>query len=203
MMTTESETTVFKAVKKLLKWFAAALIVVFVLASLIGLGTYAFYEIKDRPKIETELKGLSIGEKFGDVMFKNHGYEIEVPVKNLNGAFPDTSEVSYRNKNSRLFVTFKSDTVESVDYACSQEYDYTSVSQISCGDSSEKINQRFGKNIRILCRMDKDIRNQLRAYDAVQYGVRYQLYYNKVVGFSIFRPEKLASLVGVNWSKCD
>ena len=203
MMTTESETTVFKAVKKLLKWAAAALIVVFVLASLIGLGTYAFYEIKDRPKIETELKGVPIGENFGEVMFKNHGYEIEIPVKNLNGTFPNTAEISYRNKNSRLFVTFKNNEVDSVSYDCSEDYEYTSVSQVSCGDSSEKINQRFGKNIRILCRMDKDIRNQYRVYDAVEYGIRYRLYYNKVVGFMIISPEKLAELVGINWSKCD
>lgn len=202
MMTAETETTVLKVVKKLVKWLSAALIVLIVLASLIGLGTYAFYEIKDRPKIETELKGVSIGERFGDVMFKNDGYEIEVPVKNLNGTFPDTAEVSYRNKNSRLFVTFKNDVVESVSFDCSQEYEYSAISKISCGDSSEEINKRFGKNIRILCRMDKDIRNQYRAYDAVEYGIRYRLYLNKVVGFMIIQPEKLVGLVGINWSKC-
>jgi len=202
-MTTESETTIFKAVKKLLKWFAVVLIVIFGIASLIWLGTYAFYKIKDRPKIETELKGVSIGEKFGDVMFKNYGYEIEVPVKNLNGMFPDTAEVSYRNKNLRLFVTFKNDVVDSVSFDCSQEYEYSSISQISCGDSSEEINQRFGKNIRVLCRMDKDIRNQYRTYDAVEYGIRYRLYHNKVVGFMIISPEKLSELVGINWSKCE
>ena len=83
------------------------------------------------------------------------------------------------------------------------EYEYTSVSKISCGDSSEKIIKRFEENIRVLCHMDKEVRSQLRVYDAIGYGIRYQLFYNKVVGFLIFRPEKLASLVGVNWSKCD
>jgi len=203
MMTTESETTVFKVVKKLLKWVAAALIVLFFLASLIGLGTYAFYEIKDRPKIETELKGVAIGEKIGDVMFKSDGYKIEKPIKNENGTLPNIDEVSYENKNSRLYVTFKGDAVESVHYDCTQEYEYTSVSKISCGDTSEQVRKRFGENIRVLCHMDKEVRNQLRVYDVVEYGIRYQLYYNKVVGFLIFRPEKLSSLVGINWSKCD
>lgn len=203
MMTKDSETTVLKAVKKLLKWLAAALIVIFILASLIGLGTYAFYEIKDRPKIETELKRVVIGEKLRDVMFKSDGYILEKPIKNENGTLPSTDEVSYANKNSRLYVTFKSDTVESVHYDCTQEYEYTSVSKIFCGDSSEQIKKRFGENIRVLCHMDKEVRNQLRVYDAVEYGIRYQLYYNKVVGFLIFRPEKLASLIGVNWSECD
>jgi hypothetical protein len=93
--------------------------------------------------------------------------------------------------------------VESVLYDCSQEYEYTSVSKVSCGDSSEKIKPRFGEGLRVLCHMNKEVRTQLRVYDAVEYGIRYQLYYNKVVGFMIFKPEKLKELVGVNWSECD
>lgn len=199
----ESEMTVIERVKKLFKWLAAIAIVTTLLVSIIALGIYAFYEIKDRPKVEAELKGVSIGENLGDVMFKSHGYEIAKAIKNENGSMPDVDETSYTNKKLRLFVTFKGDTVESVDYECAQEYEYTSVSQVACGDTSEKIKQRFGEKIRILCHMDKTVRGQLRAYDAVEYGIRYQLYYNKVVGFAIFKPEKLTKLVGVNWSKCD
>lgn len=203
MMTTDSETTIFKAVKKLLKWIGATLIVVFLITSMVAFGTYAFYEIKDRPTIETELKAVAIGEKLGDVMFKSHGYELQKPFKHSNGSLSNIDEVSYENKKARITVGFKDDTVVNVNYDCSQEYEYTSVSKISCGDSSEQIKKRFGENIRVLCHMDKEVRNQLRAYDAIEYGIRYQLFYNKVVGFSIFRPEKLSELVGINWSKCD
>jgi len=195
--------TVLNGVKKLSKWLAATLIVTTLLVSLIAIGIYVFYEIKDRPKIEPELKGVSIGEKLGDVLFKSHGYEIVKATKNENGSLPDADETSYTNKKLRLFVTFKGDTVESVDYECSQEYEYSSLSQVACGDSSEKIKKRFGENTRILCHMDKTVRGQIRVYDAVEYGIRYQLYYNKVVGFAIFKPEKLSKLVGINWSKCD
>jgi hypothetical protein len=173
------------------------------LASLIALGVYVFYEIKDRPQIETELKGVKLREKLGDVMFNSHGFELQKPYTNENGSQPAADEVTYVNKKTRLDVTFKKGMVESVLYDCSQEYEYTSVSKVSCGDSSEKIKQRFGEGIRVLCHMNKEVRTQLRVYDAVEYGIRYQLYYNKVVGFMIFKPEKLKELVGVNWSECD
>lgn len=51
--------------------------------------------------------------------------------------------------------------------------------------------------------MNKEFRSNSRVYDAIDYGIRYQLYYNKVEAFYIFKPEKLTELVGINWSKCD
>lgn len=198
-----SETTIAHAIKSLLKWIVAASIAVVLLATLIAIGVYGFYAIKDRPQKVTELKGVVLGEKIGDVMFKNHGYKIEQPEKNQNGSFPEAGIVTYSNKDARILFTIKNDKVESVDYSCSQDYEYTSVSEVACGDSSEKIKKRFGDKIRVLCHMDKEVRNQLRAYDAVEYGVRFQLYYNRVVGFAIFSPNQLSGLVGINWSECD
>ena len=198
-----SETTVMSATKKLFKWLAAALVTLGLVASLIALGTYLFYEIKDRPKVEIELKGIAIGEKFSEVMFKHSGFKVNTPPKNLNGSESSPDEKDYSNTNERLHVSFKNNLVDSVRYACSKEYEYTSVSTISCNDSSEKIKKRFGENIQTLCFMDDEFKNQLRVYDAIEYGIRYQLFYNKVVGFVIFKPEELKKQEGINWSKCD
>jgi len=56
-----SETTILNAFKKLLKWLAASFLVFGLLASLISLGVHVFYEIKDRPKVESELNGVKLG----------------------------------------------------------------------------------------------------------------------------------------------
>jgi hypothetical protein len=200
---TSSETTIFTAIKKLFKWLVAILIVSSALIGIIALSIYLFYEIKDKPKIETELKGVAIGEKISDVLFKSDGYKIENATKNENGTFQKNNEISYINQSSRLLVRFENNKVESILYNCSQEYEYTIISKISCGDSSEKIKQRFGDDIRVLCHMNKDLRSNSRVYDAIDYGIRFHLFFNKVEAITIFRPEKLAQLVGINWSKCD
>lgn len=194
---------IFTAIKKSLKWLFAISIVFSMLIGIIALGIYLFYEIKDKPKIEADLKGVTIGEKISDVLFKSDGYKIVNSIKNENGTLPKNNEIAYENQSSRLLVRFENNKVESILYNCSQDYEYTVISKISCGDSSEKIKQRFGDDIRVLCHMNKDLRSNSRVYDAIDYGIRFHLFYNKVEAITIFRPEKLAQLVGINWSKCD
>lgn len=202
-MMKSSEITIFAAIKKSLKWLFAISIVFSILIGIIALGIYLFYEIKDKPTIEKELKGVAIGEKISDVLFKSDGYKIENSIKNENGTPPKSNEIAYENQSSRLLVRFENNKVESILYSCSQEHEYTVISKIACGDSSEKIQQRFGDDIRVLCHMNKDFRTNSRVYDAIDYGIRFHLFYNKVEAITIFRPEKLAHLVGINWSKCD
>jgi len=202
-MQSESTSTIFRAFKKILKWVAAAVLAIFTLGSLTGLVIYGFYAIKDMPTIVNEINGVAIGDKVSDVLFKSNGYKPEKQIVNENGSKQNSNQISYANTNERMYVTFENGLVEDILYDCRKEYEYTSISKISCGDSSEDIKKRFGNKVRVLCHMNKDFRNELRVYDVVDYGIRFQLHYNKVVGINIFKPEKLNNLVCINWSECD
>jgi hypothetical protein len=196
-----TETTLFDAVKKLLKWIAAAVIALVLLASLIGLGVFIFYEIKDRPQVTSELKGVTLGEKLNDVMFKNPGFEKDKKQEPdfFNEIKPH--EIKFTNKETKTFVYFKDNLVTKVAYSCSGSLEFTEVSKISCRDTSETLQKRFGKKLRVHCY--RILEDKLRAYDVPKFGIRYLLWENQVFGFVISNPLEMILSDSVNWIACD
>ncbi len=196
-----SETTILNIFKKLLKWLAASFLVFGLLASLIALGVYVFYEIKDRPKVESELNGVKLGDKFSDVMFKNPGFEKEK--KQEPDYFNDlkSNQIKFTNKDSNTFVYFTSNLVSKVAYACQGSLEFSEVSKIRCRDTSETLERRFGNKLRVLCY--RILEDKLRAYDVPKFGIRYLLWENKVAGFVISSPLEMILFDGDNWVSCD
>ena len=47
------------------------------MALFVGLGIYMYKEWEDRPKVVLELKGIAIGEKLNDVLFRNPGLKLD------------------------------------------------------------------------------------------------------------------------------
>lgn len=196
-----SETTILNIFKKLLKWLAASILVFGLLASLISLGVHVFYEIKDRPKVESELNGVKLGDKFSDVMFKNPGFEKEKKQgpDYFNELKPN--EIKFANKEANTFVYFTSNLVSKVAYACRGSLEFTEVSKIRCRDTSETLEQRFGNKLRVYCY--RILEDKFRAYDVPKFGIRYLLWENQVSGFVISSPLEMILFDSANWVSCN
>jgi len=182
-----------------------ALIVIFV----IYISTIDYFAkttfIPVKPSVVNTLNDVSIGEKVLDVQFRT-GAKLKKKDGELTYEFPNQTNVFFQADNNGL--------VDRVGNWCSSDaftYPYLNspvANDIRCGDSSERILEKFGgkDNVRILC-LKKRINNidpeSARSYDAVEYGVRFVLITNKVSGIYIYRPEELKkSDMSENWGEC-
>jgi len=64
-------------IKRISKWILLSVLGLATLALFVGLGIYMYKEWEDRPKVVLELKGIAIGEKLNDVLFRNPGLKLD------------------------------------------------------------------------------------------------------------------------------
>jgi hypothetical protein len=186
-------------IKRIGKWFLAIISVLI----FIFFVSYVYIKVNDfiekRPKIITDLKGVRLGEKYSDFVFRNPGF------KKSKVNLTTANEINYINEENRLSVSLINGKVESVYYYCGPNSDFTNVNGISCDDFGDKVIEIFAKELRILCGKDKNdlSRHNVRVYDIVKYGVRYFLFNNKVGSVMVTSPEILAGYIGKNWDHCE
>lgn len=199
MNANEKAEVFFIIVKKIGKWFLFALLILI----LIFLCLYSYDKItnylENLPKVITELKGIKVGEKYSDFVFKNPGFK----AKKIN--FKTINELHYENIERRLSVSVNNSKIEDINYICDSESDYTNINGIACNDLGDKIVEKFTNEVKIQCLLDKDnlLFPDLRVYDVVKYGVRYELLNNNVVSYKVSSPESLSKYTGINWGQCE
>lgn len=203
-MNNNAETSIVGAIKKILKWGAALAIVVSILISVITAVIFAYEKYKTRPVVVTTLFNIQIGAKFNDVMFKNSGYKKVDEAKFDVEGDPKSKEIRFKNETTGTTIFFENNLVVKIKHACPTLFDGTTVSEIKCGHTSEKVEKRFGKDVRIFCIKNGLLNGEfLRAYDVPKYGIRYVLWENSVVGFLITDPLKMILQFNENWVQCD
>jgi hypothetical protein len=188
-------------IKRIAKWILLSALGLVALALVVGLGIFIYQKWENRPKVVSELNGVSIGDKLNDVLFKNPDLKLsDLDKKNR------TQETSskYMDKEGRKNIFFSDDDkVSLIDYTCADTYEYTSINGIKCNDTSENIEKKYGNKVRVLCHTNTKFKVRARAYDIVEYGIRYKLLYNSVFSFSVAQPELLKTFVGFSWGNCD
>jgi hypothetical protein len=203
MSSKETAEAILIVLKKIGKWiFYFALIIL-----LIFLVFHAQSKIQDyfqnRPQIIDRLKGIELGEKFQDFMFRNEGFVLETEEDKK------TDDVRhYRNKEKSLTVRVEDDKVVRVVYACNEKYDSFDLNGIDCGSIGDKVLEKYGRELNVHCLKKKNDDDYLkyRVYDAVRYGVRYHIVSNKVLAFDISSPAMLGNVDGFMmkklWAPC-
>lgn len=226
---------IFIATKDRWNWGKVARRAIFSIVALVLVvlgGIYAYDWYQDRPTLQKEFRGVALGEKYQDVVFRHGALTRDVSAdvellarwmvenERLKGS-PSFEEKATAYKRAKLLeeqevagnvidtqfivndstVTFKNGVVNDIFYGCQVAGgDYTSVNRIGCGDSSEDIDKKYGRDIRVLC--EKSPVNASRVYDGIAFGTRYYLTKNRVVGFMVTTPTNLEKLVGLSWAPC-
>jgi hypothetical protein len=193
MKSNETAEAVLIVLKTIGKWLLYAALT----ALALGLTFFAYVKLDDyfksRPKIIDALGGVTIGDKRSDVLFKIEG------LVQADKKFERDDEIRYYNNTSGIGVDFTANFVTGVLYGCRTNDDYYNINGVFCNDTGESIIKKY-QEVRIVC--DKDEAN-LRAYDAVSFGVRHYLVSNKVVAFRISKPAEMKSTIGDDWKDCD
>ena len=190
---------VFKKVGKWIVVFSFILLLIF-------FAIHAQNKIRDyyqnRPQIVDSLKGIELGEKFQDFMFRNEGFVLKMDEKKSDDVR------NYSNKEKSLTVRVEDDKVVRVVYQCNEDYDSFDLNGIDCGSVGDKVLEKYGKELHANCLKEKTNDDYLkyRVYDAVKYGVRYHIISNKVRAFDISNPAVLGNPEGFMmkkfWTSC-
>ena len=196
MTPAETAEAIIIVIKRLLKWalWALCIVLVIVLCVYAYVSAQKWYE--ERPRIAVALKDITLGDKLSDVMFRIPGFT-------KNDDLP-LGEQTYSNNELRLYMTLRSGLVVDIRYYC-RDFDLTSINGVSCEASGESIKSKFSDRLRILCRKDTSAENSTshRIYEVVEFGVRYYMTSNKVVGILIASPKILEEYFGRNWIPCE
>ncbi len=158
----------------------------------------------NKPKKITSLNGVNLGDSLSDVKFR-------VPLvlsKELSKAW-DQETYSVLTEKIDQNYTFNSDgKLDGIVQWCINWKKGTptsieSINGITCWQKSEDILEKYGeKSIRISC--TKDSLDTQRAYDAVDYGVRYVLSSNSIFGIWLIDPKDLKDISkSKSWIPCD
>lgn len=195
MKSNETAEAVLIVLKTIGKWLLYAALIVLAL----GLALLAIIEIdyyfKNKPKIISEFKNITLGEKISDVRFKISG--LVLLEKNDKAVKNDLT--IYKNDDLRIGIFEKSGIVYSVAYVCNDGYDATSINGIRCEDKGEQILKKFKKDLRVLCQKNDA---SSRSYEIPKYGIRYVLNTNSVIAFYIFSPSDLKYKSDENFKPC-
>lgn len=155
----------------------------------------------NNPAVATSLGGVRLGERYSDVVFRLGEFQ-------LDSEKAPEDDASYSREQGPQFGV-RNGLVSWIWMGCKQ-FDYTSgLNGIACEDTSEKISEKLGTDVRIQCykklddEKDRKFAVTVRAYDYPQYGIRFYLAQNKVGAFRISSPEALAAATNKNWGKCD
>lgn len=153
---------------------------------------------QDRLQVVTALESISLGERMSDVVFRHGQFKQDSSDSETDGSERFVSD------EKRMAVYVRAGIVEKVVYICKDEMDYASAGKVFCGKSGETILDRYGSAIRVQCPIKKesDLDHVRRVYDATDFGVRYFLQQNKVIGFAVMDKQRLAEAVGINWIAC-
>ena len=141
-------------------------------------------------------KGVKIGDKFSDVEFKL-GTLKKMSLK-------EDDQDLYDYKELGIFVDKKTRLVGSIIMVCDGS-DTDKYNGISCGTSGDEIIKKFGKDLNILCFIEKDgwqNPDKVRSYDVAKYGTRYILSKNVVQSISIREPKDFAGQ-SKTWGPCE
>src|SRR5262245_12675242 len=118
--------------RTIVKRFFASVVILVVLSIATYFAIDAYDRWADRPNVVTSLKGISIGDKFSDVVFR-HG-EFEKLEAESRQKYLD--EEKHVQGDLRVTVGVRKGIVEDVSYLCDQERtDYSEVNRISCNNS--------------------------------------------------------------------
>ncbi len=200
MSANETAEAIIIVIKRLAKWvFIGLLLIAFLIGLVIGYFQIEWY-YKNRPQPVTSIKGISLGDKLSDALFKNPGFSIDEAASKEDG-----QSTIYRNKEARVDFNSKDDRVIAVSYLCKSELDYTSLNGISCNDAGDRVVDKYGHNLKVQCLRDKNHKLYLdyRVYDISKFGIRHHVFNNKVSAFSASMPAELEKATGKNWGSCD
>ncbi len=200
MSANETAEAIIIVIKRLAKWaFIGLLLIAFFIGLIIGYFQIESY-YKNRPQLVTSIKGISLGDKLSDALFKNPGFSIDEAASKKDG-----ESTIYRNKETRVDLDVKDDRIVAVSYFCKSEFDYTSVNGISCHDTGDRLVEKYGNDLKVQCLRDKKDKLYLnyRVYDISRFGIRHHVFNNKVAAFYASMPAELEEATGVNWGSCD
>lgn len=200
MSKNESAEAVIIVLKRVGRWIIfASLSIVAVLLLVFSYDRINYY-FENRPKLVNQIKGVVIGEKFSDFMFKNPNYsEAKESPKIGNG------EKYFENHKERLGVVIKDNFVSEITYICGDSYEYTNVNGISCDALGDSVLEKYGSDVRVQClknKSDKDY-TSYRVYDVTKYGIRHHVFSNHVKAFHIIKSEELKDATGLKWGSCE
>jgi hypothetical protein len=184
-------------------------IALLILIPIVVMALYEGYESIQRsndlkPKKITALNGINLGDSLSDVKFRVQ----LIPNKELSKRWEQETYSVLTEKIDQNY-TFNSDgKLDGIVQWClnwknGNNATVESINGISCWQKSEDILEKYGKkSIRISC--SKDSSDTQRAYDAVDYGVRYVLTSNTVFGIWLIDPKELKDISkSKNWIPCD
>jgi hypothetical protein len=154
--------------------------------------------LDSRPALIKSYGGITIGEKVADVEFRSETKEVDKDGTN------DFNRFEIKNTNLLFDVKKGSDKVDTIVIDC-RENDKDTINGISCGDTSEEILNKFGKNdIQIYCKKpdSKDPESkQIRLYESKEYLITYGLHLNKVRAIFVKGPDSRKK--SQSWILCD
>jgi len=144
------------------------------------------YIYKSNPYEITELYGIKIGDKLSDVLFKNEGIVADNERSDKDYlSFKD----AFYNVNKQIPTRFFKTTnglVKEIRIECQKDDVSTEIATIKCNDSGEVILDKFGTDVKILCRIINDEKKvKQRIYEVYKYRLRFGLEYNKVTMFQV------------------
>ena len=190
------------------------------------LSLYAYSSWNNRLKVITSFHGVSLNENLSDVFFKDSSFlkVMSMPDDSLV-SFPRSmadNEINnlilekfpdFENKIDKIFEYFGSDNtniiiypvnkkVSRIAYHCKKGHDFKSVNGIGCNDKGDKIINKYGNSLQILC-LKKEYGEHMsaRLYQAPKYGVRYVMYKNSVTSFLIANSNFFQS--SEHWETCE
>jgi hypothetical protein len=203
MSSKETAEAILIVIKRIGKWIAATILAIL----LFYLALYAYNKVEEyyqnRPKIVESLKGIGLGEKYSDFMFRNAGFILDVDRNKRN-----TDITYYENKEKSLTVAIVDGKVVRILYACNDKSEFISINGINCRSSGDDVFKKFDREILVQCLKDKSNSSHVsyRVYDAINYGVRYHVVSNEVIAIDVNNPNEFKKTDGYlykNWSSCE
>jgi len=131
--------------------------------------------------------GVAIGDKISDIEFKFGKLKSEGKTK---GGGYDILTPTF--ESPKVIYTESSGTiVEAIGIDCSKD-NTDSFNGIKCGTSSEEILKKHKDKLRIWCPsgQEKDF-DPFRIYDLVEFGTRFYLQKNHVIGIRLLKPDTM------------
>lgn len=163
-------------------WLLLKRIVLWVLLGLVSLVLLIFvfinvinFSLEDHksPQKINGLNGINLNQSLSDFLFKFEGFKKEV-VTDRDGK--ESKEIVFYS-NDRYVVYFRNQKIEAVeDYCQSVLVDEKGINGIRCGDSSDKILEKYKEKIKIFCGKEN-----LRLFISEDYNIAYTLRLNKVI----------------------
>jgi hypothetical protein len=163
-------------------------------------GIVGYEKWQARARVVSAIGPISVGEPWVDVVYKLGKFkDITTP-----GASKYPNETVYSHETLPLTAYVVKGRVLYIVYHCRDTASgtYGPFNGIRCGADGDAVMKAFGDKVRVLCRNQADLA-YLRAYDVVDYGIRYIMYSNKVSAIGVAEPAELATFSGINWDRCE